>query len=165
MKRVVIVNKKDEVIGSEGLVTALKNGDIRRISRILVFNSKGEMFLQRRPKAKIIAPDCWDQSAGGHVDIGESYEQAAYRELDEELGVSGVKLTKIAYFYLEEPYKGGVARQFNSLYKTTYDGKINTDKEELAGGRWVTLSEVNKMIKEKPSDFAPGIKKCLEVFR
>ena len=164
MQKVIIVNKKDEVIGAEDIRIALESEHIRRISRILVLNRSGQIFLQRRSKDKIIAPDCWDLSAGGHVDKGETYEEAARRELKEELGVSGTKLLEVAHFYLEEPYKDKTAKQFNTLYKTVFDGLITPDKEELSGGKWFSLSEVKDKLQREHRDIAPGLRRLFEEY-
>ena len=50
-----------------------------------VFNSKGELYLQHRPAWKDIQPDKWDTACGGHVDLGESVNQALHREVREEV--------------------------------------------------------------------------------
>lgn len=85
MPKVTIVNNQDEVIGVEDRKTAFANGLIRRNSRIWLFNPRAEIFLQKRSAAKDIFPNRWTESAGGHVDEGETYEQAAHRELEEEI--------------------------------------------------------------------------------
>jgi len=73
MSKIVVVDENDNVIGSEEKEVALHNGLIRRVVRIFVFNSKGELYLQRRSAGMVTYPNTWDQSAGGHVDVGETY--------------------------------------------------------------------------------------------
>ena len=53
-----------------------------------VFNSKGEVYLQRRPEWKDIQPGKWDTAVGGHIDYGETPEVALCREVREELGIT-----------------------------------------------------------------------------
>lgn len=53
-----------------------------------VFNSKGELYLQRRPTWKDIQPGKWDTACGGHITLGENVEQALHREVREELGIT-----------------------------------------------------------------------------
>jgi len=51
---------------------------------VLLVNDEGEVLLQRRPQDKD-NPGRWDKSVGGHVDAGESHDEAAVREAGEEL--------------------------------------------------------------------------------
>jgi isopentenyl-diphosphate delta-isomerase type 1 len=66
---------------------------IHRAVHVLVFNPRGDLLLQKRPLDKDIQPGKWDTSVGGHLDQGEAFLAAAKREMQEELGVSGVPLT------------------------------------------------------------------------
>ena len=59
-----------------------------RAAHIWIYNSKGEILLQLRAKDKQFWPDRWEISAAGHVGAGEKPEDAAVRELSEELGIS-----------------------------------------------------------------------------
>lgn len=93
MVKINIVNENDESIGAEDKDFAIEQGLIHQVVRIFVFNDKNELYLQKRG-ANQTFPNTWDQSAGGHVDEGETYEEAALRELQEELGISGVGLKR-----------------------------------------------------------------------
>ena len=53
-----------------------------------VFNSRGELYLQKRPAWKDIQPGRWDTAVGGHVDYGETIAEALRREVREELGIT-----------------------------------------------------------------------------
>lgn len=158
MSKVTIVNNQDEVIGAEDRKTAFANGLIRRNSRIWLFNPRGEIFLQQRSATKDVYPNRWTESAGGHVDPGEDYEQAAYRELEEEIGISNIKLDKFDYFYDEiEIWKGIVTKKFNTMYKATVDEQqLKLNPEEVSGGDWFTLDQVDQMIASDPDKFPPG---------
>jgi len=66
---------------------------VHRAVHVLVFNSAGELLLQKRSLHKDIQPGKWDTSVGGHLDIGESFLAAAKREMKEELGLENIPLT------------------------------------------------------------------------
>jgi isopentenyldiphosphate isomerase len=83
-----IVDDAGRVIGRAS--RAACHGDpslIHRSVHIYVFNRRGEILLQLRSTDKDIQPGRWDTSVGGHLDSGEEYDQAARRELCEELGL------------------------------------------------------------------------------
>jgi mutator protein MutT len=66
-----------------------------------VFNSKGEIYLQRRPDWKDIQPGKWDTAVGGHIDYGETPEEALRREVREELGITDFVPERIDMYVFE----------------------------------------------------------------
>jgi isopentenyldiphosphate isomerase len=95
---ITFVDENDEIISYGSRETAIKDGIIHRIVRVLVFNSNGEILLQKRSE-KVHVPNKWDQSAAGHVDEGEDYTMAAKRELEEEMGIVAPELVDVLKFY------------------------------------------------------------------
>jgi len=104
-----------------------------------VFNSKGELYLQKRPEWKDIQPGKWDTSVGGHVDLGESVEIALKREAQEELGISDFKPEILTHYIFESERE----RELVFAHKTIYDGLINPS-EELDGGRFWSIDEIKE---------------------
>ena len=119
-----------------------------------VFNSKGELFLQRRPLWKDIQPGRWDTAVGGHIDyaecldaegrllpeLGDSVEKALRREVREELGITDFTPTPLGHYVFEGP------RELELVYvhTTVYDGEIRTSAEELDGGRFWSPRQIEE---------------------
>src|SRR5215510_5585248 len=82
-----VVNERDEVIGKRTRAEVHRLGLMHRAVHVLVFNSEGKVFLQKRSMTKDRQPGLWDSSASGHLDVGESYDDCALRELREEIGL------------------------------------------------------------------------------
>src|SRR2546427_9918459 len=82
-----VVNDRDEIIGRNTRAEVHRLGLQHRAVHILVFNSRGEIFLQKRSMKKDCFPGAWDSSASGHLDSGETYGACAVRELREEIGL------------------------------------------------------------------------------
>lgn len=107
-----------------------------------VFNSKGEVYLQKRPEWKDIQPGKWDTAVGGHIDYGEKPEEALHREVGEELGISDFEPVAMGMYVFE----GLRERELVYVNKTTYDGAVNPSKEELDGGRFWSIEEIKETI-------------------
>src|SRR5471030_872287 len=82
-----VVNDRDEVIGQQTRGEVHRLGLKHRAVHVLVFNVRGELFLQKRSLKKDTFPGAWDSSASGHLDHGEDYDACAVRELREEIGL------------------------------------------------------------------------------
>ena len=135
------------VVDEEGnIVGAASRGECHNGSRLLhpvvhlhLFNSKGELYLQRRPLWKDIQPGKWDTAVGGHVDLGESVEMALRREVREELGVTDFTPETMTHYVFDSARE----RELVFVHRTVYDGPV-TPSEELDGGRFWSLDEIRE---------------------
>lgn len=107
-----------------------------------VFNSRGELFLQHRPAWKDIQPDKWDTAVGGHVDLGESVADALRREVAEELGITDFRPESLGHYVFESQRE----KELVYAHRCVYDGPIKPSKDELNGGRFWTLQEIDDNI-------------------
>ena len=106
-----------------------------------VFNSKGELYLQKRPDWKDIQPGKWDTAVGGHIDLGEHVEQALFREAGEELGIEGFTPEALPQYV----FRSECECEMVYPYKTVYDKDIRPS-EETSGGRFWNMDEIRESI-------------------
>ena len=133
------------LVDEEGnIIGAATRGECHSGSRLLhpvvhlhVFNSRGELYLQKRPAWKDIQPGKWDTAVGGHVDLGESVEQALRREVREELGITDFTPQRVTHYVFESVRE----RELVFTYKTVYDGPV-CPSDELDGGRFWPVEEI-----------------------
>src|SRR3989344_974108 len=116
MEYLDIVNKDDEVIGKEERGTIYEKSHIHRIVHVLVFNDLGEIALQKRADDASYRPKHWGSTAAGHVKSGETYEQAASRELIEEAGIA-TPIEFLNKYYYEAEGK----QKFLALFRATWN--------------------------------------------
>ncbi len=151
---VMIVDENDNPIGAKPRPTAYDDGDTVRITRVLLQNGKGEYLIQRR-SALVPWPLVWNDSAAGHVDKDESYLEAANRELEEEMGITSVKLTEVAHYFAVEYFDGQPSKRFNTLFAGSYKGEVNPN-EEVEDYKWISGDKLDAWMKDKISDFSTG---------
>ncbi|WP_457573372.1 NUDIX hydrolase YfcD [Desulfolithobacter sp.] len=111
---------------------------IHRASYVLVFNREGQLFVQKRTMNKDVYPGFFDIAAGGVVLAGESYEEAAKRELAEELGISDVRLN----FLFDQYYEDKDNRVWGRIFFCRHQGPFVLQQEEVAWGRFMDLTEI-----------------------
>ena len=107
-----------------------------------VFNSHGDVYLQKRPAWKDIQPGKWDTAVGGHIDYGELPEEALKREVREELGIIDFKSAFVDMYVFESQRE----RELVYVHRTTYDGEICPSLDELDGGRFWSMQEIQEAI-------------------
>ena len=138
------------IVDEEGnIISAATRGECHGGSKLLhpvvhlhLFNTKGDLYLQKRPLWKDIQPGRWDTAVGGHISLGESVSQALVREVKEELGIIlNEPPTPFAHYTFESERE----RELVFVHKITYDGTISPT-EELDGGRFWTKEEINTYI-------------------
>lgn len=127
-EQVVVVDDENNVIGSAARSEVRAGRLCHRAVYVFVTTSSGELLIQERTMTKDVWPGAYDLAAGGVVDVGESYDQAAARELEEEMGISGVPLDSKFHFY----YQDDNCQLWGKVYTCVWDGAIIPQPEEVA---------------------------------
>ena len=150
-----VVNERDEVIGRKPRGEVHARGLLHRAVHVLVFNSRGDVFLQKRSMKKDRQPGVWDSSCSGHVDSGENYDETAVRELGEELGLKvSTPLQKL--FKIDACAETDA--EFVWIYRCESDGPFQLHPDEIETGDWFAPAAVTKWVNEKPQDFASAFR-------
>jgi 8-oxo-dGTP pyrophosphatase MutT (NUDIX family) len=117
-----------------------------RATYILVFNSRGELYVQKRTERKDVFPGYYDVAAGGVILAEESYEEGAVRELEEELGIRDVPLTRLFDF----SYKDESVKIWGAAFSCLYDGEVVLQQEEVESGAFLVVDEVFRLAETEP---------------
>src|SRR4051794_20820823 len=123
-ERITVVDENNNIIGSAMASEAHHWGLWHRIVVIFVFNSQGQLFIQKRSPNADSSANLWDHSAAGHVDENEEPDVAARRELYEELGIDADYLTFLALYETQKTKGSQKLNRFWYLYMYLYNGPM-----------------------------------------
>ncbi|OGE86322.1 MAG: hypothetical protein A3J48_02385 [Candidatus Doudnabacteria bacterium RIFCSPHIGHO2_02_FULL_46_11] len=156
------VDENDRVLGPISRKNIYRENASFRTSHIFVFNSKGELLLQKLASTRERYPGKWGSSVAGYVISGESYEQAAKRKLMDELGVSssGAKLQTIGKTFIQDEGR----KKFITLYRTDHDGGFKPDSEQIDEVKFFALKKIEEMRKDNPDEFTPNFLYLLDFY-
>jgi len=143
-----LVDFDDRVIGHATRQEIHAKGLLHRSAHVLVFNSAGYLYLQKRSLQKDESPGFWDTSAAGHLDAGEYYPEAAVRELNEELSLVA-ELTEVLKISACQETHGEHIR----VYRCTSDQTIVINPSEISEGRFWSLDEIREALIQNDLSF------------
>lgn len=141
-----LLNNKGEIIGKAPRNVCHSDKTLLHpVVHLHVINSKGEVYLQKRPMSKLVQPGKWDTAVGGHISYGEDVETSLKREAEEEIGIKDFKADLVARYIWESD----VEREYVFCFVTRYNGNIKPNSKELADGRFWSRSEIkNNLAKD-----------------
>jgi isopentenyldiphosphate isomerase len=151
-----VVDEEDRVVGQATRREVRAGRLLHRFSSVLCRDPAGRLYVHRRTDDKDVYPGMYDTAAGGVLAAGETYLEAARRELAEELGVAGPE----PRFLFKHRYRGQENPSWSALYEVTWDGPVRPQASEIAWGAFLTLEELDARLQEWP--FCPD---GLEIYR
>jgi 16S rRNA (adenine1518-N6/adenine1519-N6)-dimethyltransferase len=153
-----VVDAQDRVIGFESRDLVHVNNLRHRAVHVLIFNQRGEIFLQKRSIWKDTHPGKWDSSTAGHVDAGESYEESARRELREEIGIE-CPMEKIGKL----PCSAATGWEFIEVFRGRHEGPFRLAPMELETGAFFPVDKIRAWLQRSPEDFSPVFAMCFGI--
>lgn len=164
-EKVVLVTEKDEVLGLMEKMQAHENGILHRAFSVFLYNSKGEMLLQKRAAEKYHSPNQWTNACCSHPRIEETYEQAAKRRIKEELGIDCELEEKFWFIYKADVGQNLWEHELDHVFVGNYEGEFNLNKEEVTEVRYISLENLNIELENNPENFTEWFKIILEEYK
>jgi 8-oxo-dGTP pyrophosphatase MutT (NUDIX family) len=143
---VAIVDEHNNVVGAVPRREMRARRLPHRSTYILVFNSQRALYVQKRTMTKDVFPGYYDPAAGGVVLAGETYEESAARELEEELGIRNAPLTRLFNFYFEDES----TRVWGGAFSCIYDGELVLQEEEVEYVELMTIEDILRRAETEP---------------
>lgn len=134
-----LVNETGETIGKATRQECHSGSKLLHpVVHLHIFNEKGDLYLQKRSMSKDIQPGKWDTAVGGHIDYGETVEEALRREVREEVGITDF----MPEFITRYVFESAIEKELVHTFGTHYAGPVVPDREELDGGRFWSIDEI-----------------------
>jgi isopentenyl-diphosphate delta-isomerase len=158
MENVILVNERDEEIGTMEKMSAHEEGVLHRAISIFIFNEKGEMLLQQRASKKYHSGGLWTNACCSHPRPGEETEAAAVRRLKEELGFE-TSLNKVFDFVYKTSFDNGLIEyEFDHVFIGNYNGIISPNVNEVKDYCYKSLEEIESSLQTHPHKYTVWFK-------
>jgi isopentenyl-diphosphate Delta-isomerase len=153
-----VVDEDDNLIRGEDRKAVHSSTSWHRGIHVFVFNPQGELLIQLRSPSKDKYPSTYDCSISGQVGYGETYEETATRELEEELGIRGAKIMPSLHFRM---VYGPTDYHVSRLFECVYDGEIKPN-EEISEIKFLGMNDLKNLITKEPEMFTPWFVELLK---
>jgi isopentenyldiphosphate isomerase len=157
-----VVNEKDEVIGHKQREEIDWEKDIYRIAALWLTNSKGEILIAQRVHTKDKDPGKWGPAAAGTLEKDETYESNIYKEAEEEIGLTGISLSKGPQQRFHEP-RQAFCQWFTGVSDKRPD-EFTLQADEVEKVRWINPKELKDDVADHPDKYVPSMASVLGLF-
>ncbi|MTI38678.1 isopentenyl-diphosphate Delta-isomerase [Fulvivirga lutimaris] len=162
MSEVILVNSKDEELGILDKMEAHFEGVLHRAFSVLVYNSKGEMLIQKRAADKYHSGGLWTNACCSHQHPGESSEVAAKRRLKEEIGLEANPEFLYKFIYKAELDNNLTEFEYDHVLTCITDDKPVLNPAEVEDFQYVDIKSLMLDIQQNPTNYTFWFKQIME---
>lgn len=156
LERVILVDAEDVPQGVGDKLDVHRLGQLHRAFSIFIFNTKGELLLQRRAAHKYHFAGYWSNSCCGHPRPGEATAKAALRRLGEELGFHAPLSEQMQLVYeARDPLSGLIEHEYLHVFRGHHVDDPRPDPLEVGAWRWTPVGAVRRCLRRSPNLFTP----------
>ena len=162
MEQVILVDEFDNAVGTMEKMEAHRKGVLHRAFSVLVFNSKGELLLQKRAATKYHSGGLWTNTCCSHPSPAEPIDDAVHRRLQYEMGIDVRSAFAFKFTYRAALDHGLVEHELDHVFTATFDGEPNVNPEEVDDWKYEALEKVRAELKSAPTRYTAWLKYILE---
>ncbi len=162
MDSVILVDENDVAIGTMEKMEAHVKGELHRAFSVLVFNSEGEVLLQKRAGHKYHSGGLWTNTCCSHPMPGEEPEAAAKRRLKEEMGIDLQPKFSHKFLYKTKLDKNLIEHELDHVFIATFNGIPTVNSEEVEDWKFVNMNWLKQDMKNNPTAYTHWFKLILD---
>lgn len=164
MSKIILVNKKDQEIGSGNKLEVHKLGLLHRSFSIFIFNSAGELLIQKRAKNKYHSGGLWSNTCCSHQKVNESLSKVVHKRLMEEMGIDCYLKESFSFLYNVKLNNNLIENELDHVFIGVCDKKPKLNPKEVSNFKYISLKEVKKDIKTHPGNYTEWFKIIIEKY-
>ncbi|MBX2966013.1 MAG: isopentenyl-diphosphate Delta-isomerase [Cyclobacteriaceae bacterium] len=158
MEKVILVDEHDNELGTLEKMEAHRKGVLHRAFSVMLFNSKGELLIQKRSGNKYHSAGLWTNTCCSHPRPGEQMEKAAQRRLKEEMGIDAQPGFAYSFIYKATLDNGLIEHELDHVLIGQYDDEPQINRQEVSDWRYVPIVQVKREVQENPGKFTHWFK-------
>ncbi|HZH29597.1 MAG TPA: isopentenyl-diphosphate Delta-isomerase [Pyrinomonadaceae bacterium] len=162
MEQVILVDEQDRALGASEKLAAHVAGSLHRAFSIFVFNSAGQLLLQRRASGKYHSGGLWSNTCCGHPRPDEPTAAAARRRLREEMNFECELSAAFEFIYRAELANKLVEHEYDHVFVGEFDGAFTPETSEVEDWKWATPAELRRALCERPEEYTYWLRVVLE---
>ncbi len=162
LEYVVLVNMDNKEIGIEEKLKAHKEGRLHRAFSIFIYNTGGELLIQKRAREKYHSGNKWSNTCCGHPKPKEAITKAAHRRLNEEMGFGCYLIKNEDILYRLEVGNGLIEYEINQMFVGISNAAPKINKKEAAGCKWINIQDLKSEMQKNPSSYAPWFRLIID---
>ena len=161
-EQVILVDENDHETGLMLKLEAHQKGFLHRAFSVFIFNSKGELLLQKRALNKYHSAGLWSNTCCSHPRPGESIHDAANRRLREEMGLSCEINPAFGFIYKADLDNDLIEHEYDHVFIGTSDVGPVINKDEVAKSKYIDIQSLTEDMVKNPDSYTAWLRICLE---
>lgn len=158
MEQVILVDEHDNALGLMEKMEAHRKGALHRAFSVLLYNSKGEILLQKRSSTKYHSAGLWTNTCCSHPKPSESIETAVRRRLMEEMGIDIQPEYAYKFLYKATLDNKLIEHELDHVYVGLFDKEPILNEHEVESWKFESLAQIREDIRENPNAYTQWFK-------
>lgn len=158
----MLVDEQDREVGTMEKMEAHRKGVLHRAFSILVYNSNGELLIQKRAAGKYHSAGLWTNACCSHPRPDEPMSQATARRLSEEMGIIAQPEFDFKFLYRVDLDNELIEHELDHVFTAVSDQVPKANLAEVQDWKYVAISELLIDVSKNPGAYTAWFRLILK---